>query len=159
MLGTAVSSAINQLRVVPPSRRRSAKSKVSEFRVPFSKSDAARPVVCLAVREGTLFPAGQPEVIAAISVLVLVAEVTSMNNRRAGQQFIRSPPPNQVLRPIRYCGSICFSPQGMSLQLAERPDPETQPFSLKSNWPIIRPSYNGSATAGPLTSISFNSPF
>jgi hypothetical protein len=41
---------------------------------------------------------------------------------------------------IRYCGSSRFSVQPRSRQTADLPLPLTQPFSLKSNWPTMRPS-------------------
>jgi hypothetical protein len=53
----------------------------------------------------------------------------------------------QISLDIKYCGSMTLLPQGISRHTAERPLPLTQPFWLKSNWPIIRPSYNGNATS------------
>ena len=59
---------------------------------------------------------------------------------------------------MRNWGSTCLLCHGISRQTAPRPLPLTQPFWLKSNWPIIRPSYNGSAVSSTVSSRIQESP-
>jgi len=88
---------------------------------------------------GAELPQGSPGNALAMHVRWFVADVMSIKATR-GRVQDSDLSAAYVAAGIKYCGSIFLSLHGISRHTALRPLPLTHPFSLKSNWPTIRPS-------------------